>query len=237
LTAKTPPVRLNTIRLHIPDKETQMDILTPDQAIEQAKGMTFETLWFTIAETQKSMKASQEELQKSMKASQEGLQRSMKESQEEMQKVVDKLSNNIGGINNTIGRLTEAMFSPNILKKFKALGYNFITMAQNKSFKEKDRQAAEADVFLENTTHTMAIEIKTELYKSDVDAHIKRITKIRKFMTAHKDSRKILGAIAGAVASKNTVSYAQQKGLFVFVLSGDSVKIAPAGKDFAPKEW
>jgi type II secretory pathway component GspD/PulD (secretin) len=218
-----------------------MDTLTPEQAIEQAKGLTFEKVWLAIMETRKSMEESQEKTQESIKETQKAMkesQEAMRESQEETRKIVKELSQNIGGVNNTIGKLTEAIFSPDIEEKFDGLGYNFITAAQNKKFKENKRLVTEADIFLENTTHTMAIEVKTELEASDIDKHIQRIEKIKKFMTAHNDNRKLLGGIAGAIIAKEeTITEAQDKGLFVFVLSGESAKIAPAKEDFIPKEW
>jgi hypothetical protein len=61
--------------------------------------------------------------------------------------------------------------------------------------------------------------------------------KIRRYMNSRKDTRRLVGAVAGAVVSKNVLTYAQRNGFFVLVQTGDSVAIARTPKDFKPKEW
>jgi hypothetical protein len=55
-------------------------------------------------------------------------------------------------------------------------------------------------------------------------------------MDNRNKKRKLLGAVAGAIAKEDTIKYAQDKGLFVLMQSGDAVKIATLD-DFKPREW
>jgi hypothetical protein len=90
---------------------------------------------------------------------------------------------------------------------------------------------------MENGDYVMPVEIKTELSVEDVDDHLKRMDKLRKYMNSRKDKRKLVGAVAGAVVSPNVIKYAQRNGFFVLVQTGESIAIARMPKDFTPKEW
>ncbi|MDR2606805.1 MAG: hypothetical protein LBC57_00310, partial [Treponema sp.] len=151
-------------------------------------------------------------------------------------KEIAKLTKNIGGIGNSIGKMTEAMFSAELWKKFSVHGFKF-TKGSNIKFSVGNTVLAEVDFFMENGEYAMPVEIKTELSIEDVDDHLKRMEKIRRYMDSHKDKRKLVGAVAGAVVSKNVLIYAQRKGFFVLVQTGNSIAIAKTSKDFKPKEW
>jgi hypothetical protein len=156
---------------------------------------------------------------------------------EAMSAEVDKLSKNIGGVNRTLGKLTEAMVSCNVWTKFEVFTRGFACAEQNKRFFDKGQTIAEADFFLENSIYAMPIEVKTSMDNEDVDEHLERIIKIRNYLDAHNDSRKLLGAVAGGVVPPGTVRYAQKKGLYVLLQSGDSMAIADGGAGFKAREW
>jgi hypothetical protein len=151
-------------------------------------------------------------------------------------KEVAKLTKNLGGIGNSIGKMTEAMFSTELWKKFNAHGFDF-TKGSRIKFSVGNQVLAEVDFFMENGDYAMPVEIKTELSVEDVDDHLKRMDKIRKYMNSRKDKRKLVGAVAGAVVPPNVLIYAQRKGFFVLVQTGDSIAIAKTPKNFKPQEW
>jgi division protein CdvB (Snf7/Vps24/ESCRT-III family) len=155
----------------------------------------------------------------------------------ETTKAVKALSENIGGLNNTLGKLTEAMVSCNVWRKFEPLGYTFTTASQNRQFYENGKRLAEADYFLENGIFVMPIEVKTTLEIEDINKHLDRIERIRHCMDSRDDNRKIVGAMAAAVAPSKALEYAQEKGLYVLVQNGDSVDVADGGADFKAQEW
>jgi hypothetical protein len=198
--------------------------MTVEEAAEAAKGMTFEKVWLymqeTTQETQKQFREVQQEISN-------------------LTKTIDNQSKNIDGINNTIGKITEAIFLPEIHEKFKAFGYNFndSSTSPNKIFRHKGQAIAEADIYLENGAVSMIIEVKTKLTQTDIDDHIERIETLRSYFDKMGNNRNILGAIAGTIISNNLINYAYKNGLFVLVQSGESVKIADMPEGFKPRTW
>jgi hypothetical protein len=93
------------------------------------------------------------------------------------------------------------------------------------------------DIFLENGKYAMPTEVKTKLTIEDVNDHLERIAKIRENMDSHGDKRMLVGAVAGGIAPENVVAYAQKKGLYVVVWSGDSATVAEAPQTFKIREW
>ena len=235
-----------------------MDTMTPEQALEAAKGLTFEKVWAALMEDREGMKQLREsqqetqrqmqETQQQMRESQQETQRQMRESQQEQKRNADeiwqrmearqaKLDKNLGGLNNSLGELSEAMFSPELCGKFEKLGFAFTSLGPNRKFLEGKKTIAEADFFLENGEYTMAVEIKTKLTTSKVDEHLERIAKIRRHMDARSDKRKIVGAVAGGIIIEDALEYAQSNGLYVIVQTGDAVTIADAPEGFKAQEW
>jgi hypothetical protein len=188
-----------------------MEDIIAKQTDEAAKGNTFENVWAGLIELRKTVA--------------------------ETSKTVSDLSKNIGGLGNLQGRLTEAMFESELWKKFNEIDFLFSKQSSHYKFVDNGRVLAEADFFLENGQYAMPVEIKTELSIGDIDEHIERIAKIRKYMDAHKDSRKLVGAIAGEIVAKNVMQYAHKKGLYVLTQTGDSVAIAAVPYNFKQQEW
>ena len=203
-----------------------MERMTAEQAAEAARGLTFEKVWAALMETRQSI----EEMR-------EAQQKQAMESQRRTDKIVADLSKNIGGLGNSLGRFTEAMFSNELWKKFNEIGFVFTKQAPRVRYYEDGKYLAEVDFFLENGEYAMPVEIKTELSISDVDDHLERIEKIRRYMDARNDNRKLVGAVAGGIVSGNVLNYAQKKGLYVIEQSGDSVAIAAVPEGFKVREW
>ena len=192
-----------------------MDEMTAEQAVEAAKGLTFEKVWALVIQTQKMIE----------------------ESQKKSEKIIADLSKNIGGLGNTLGRFTETMFSTELWKKFNEIGFPFTKQAPHMKFYMDGQVLAEVDFFLENGDYAMPVEIKTDLSISNIDEHLERISKIRQYMNAHDDKRKLVGAAAGGIISENVLRYAQKKGLFVIMQTGDSVAIASMPQGVRAREW
>ncbi|MDR0708080.1 MAG: hypothetical protein LBF60_09470 [Treponema sp.] len=84
----------------------------------------------------------------------------------------------------------------------------------------------------------MAIEVKRELNKKDeVDAHVRRMSLIRKYPPAETVGKKLLGAMAGGVVDPDVRDYAYKAGFFVLELSGESVNLLKPPEGFVPKHW
>ena len=149
-----------------------------------------------------------------------------------------RLQQDFGRLGISYGDQIEAMFV-NLSAKFNKLGFRFPKEARGgvKFFDENREVLAEVDRLLENGDVMMAIEVKAKLNQEDVDYHIRRLGIISEYNTKHNDSRKVLGAVAGGVVPQQVLDYAQKRGLYVLVQSGESVKIAKLPANFKPQEW
>jgi hypothetical protein len=240
-----------------------MATMTAEEAAEWGKTLNFEKVWAAIMETDRIVKANAEEIKRfneetdrkiaasvaQIKRSSEETDRKIAESAgradqrivetaEELKKAIKKMSKNIGGINNSMGKWTEQMAAAKLWKRFDKFGFVFTKEGISIKFRDKNgRPVAEVDIFLENGMYVMAVEVKFDLRTEDVDEHLERIKKVRSCMDERGDGRKIVGAVAGAIVPANVRAYAQKKGLYVIVPSGNAVAVADAPEGFTRKEW
>jgi hypothetical protein len=143
----------------------------------------------------------------------------------------------ISKLGSRIGDLVEELIAPNILEKFNRLGYVFGKVAPNVRYSDvRGKMVAEVDILLENGDAVLAVEVKTNLTDSDVRDHIERMEKLRSYADEHRDTRRLLGAVAGAIAPEEVKAFAVKNGFFVLEQSGDTVRISgPEG--IKPREW
>jgi hypothetical protein len=91
---------------------------------------------------------------------------------------------------------------------------------------------------LENGEIAILIEVKTTLETADVRTHIERLEKYRKCADLGGfDKRRFIGAVAGAVVPTEVANFAQKKGMYVIVQSGEAVVIVTPPEGFKAKEW
>jgi hypothetical protein len=145
-----------------------------------------------------------------------------------------KPKKNIGELNNTLGSLVEHIMTPDLPLKFKPLGFTFDKITTVK-WSTDGNIYAEIDGLLENGTQAMAVEVKTTLEIEDINDHLKRMERIRKYADEHGDKRESLGAIAAMIVNPKPKKYALEKGLFVIVPSGENVKIIKPEAE--PRIW
>jgi hypothetical protein len=155
----------------------------------------------------------------------------------ETDRILRETDRKISKLGSRIGDLVEELIAPNILEKFNKLGYVFGKVAPNVRYTDlQGRYVAEADLLLENGDTALVVEVKTSLTNADVRDHAARMEKLRRYADEHGDRRKLMGAVAGAIASAEVKAFAVKQGFFVLEQSGDTVKISvPEG--FKPREW
>jgi hypothetical protein len=173
------------------------------------KKVTLDDVWATIAEIGKAHK--------------------------ETEKAIKETQRNIGGLNNTIGSLVEHVMTPDLPRKFKQFGFTFDRVTTVKWADGEGNIYTEIDGLLENGNQAMVVEVKTTLRREDIDDHLKRMEKVRKYADDHGDKREFLGAMAATIADKDTKKYALSQGFFVIEPSGEDVKITKPASD--PKVW
>jgi hypothetical protein len=189
---------------------------------EPEMGLSFEKIWAMFQETDRKF----QETDRLIK----GIAQEIRESQKE----TDRKISNLGG---RLGELVEHLIAPNMLEKFRLKGYQFGKISPDVRIKDsKLLLVAEIDLLLENGDVMMAVEVKTKLTIDDVRGHIERMGKLRRCADEHQDSRKLIGAVAGAIIPEGVKSFAIKSGFYVIEQSGDTARIdTPEG--FEPKVW
>jgi len=158
----------------------------------------------------------------------------LEKAQKEAWAAIRETQKNIGGLNNTLGSLVERIMTPDLPRKFKSLGFTFDKITTVK-WASEGYIYAEIDGLLENGTQAMAVEVKTTLEIEDINEHLKRMERIRKYADEHGDKREFLGAIAAMIVNPKPKKYALEKGLFVIVPSGEDVKVIKPEAE--PRVW
>jgi hypothetical protein len=156
-----------------------------------------------------------------------------------MSERVDRVTSNVGGLNQSMGDLVETLFGPHLGEKFDAYNYNLKrTFRRVPIYDDTNRLRSDIDILLSNTVVCMAVEVKRWLDKTDqVDAQVLRMQLIHQYPPAEAKGKKLLGAIAAAVITPEVREYAEKNGFFLLELTGDDVRLLEPAKDFQPKEW
>jgi hypothetical protein len=161
-----------------------------------------------------------------------------REQMKETDKLIKENAKQIGKLSNRFGETVEYMVVPNLVKKFKELGFVFERACQNTKITDReDRIVAEIDAFMENGDKAMAVESKVKPSIDDINNHIKRMEKLRDYADRHHDTRKYLGAIAGVVFGEGVKPYALSRGFYVLEPSGGTFNIIEPVGDCLPWEW
>jgi len=165
---------------------------------------------------------------------------------QETDRIVKENARIIGKLGKRMGEVVEYMVVPSLMDKFRELGYDFHQANQNTNISDRANNIfLEIDVKLENGDKVMLVEVKTKPTTRDVQDHVKRLKKMRKYADLHGDSglksgglqseRTFLGAVAGVVMRDNVKEYILKQGFFLIEPSGETFNIIPP--DNKPKEW
>jgi hypothetical protein len=183
------------------------------------------------AKTQAEAAKIQAEAVKSFHETHAETEKTLRESIASTEKTLNKA---IGGLSNTVGALVESFMTAGLPQKFKHLGFAFDRVTAVKWADGENNIYTEIDGLLENGNQAMAVEVKTTLRNEDVDDHLVRMERVRKYADLHGDRREFLSAIAATIVSKSSRAYALQKGLFVIEPAGEDVKVT---KPVSAKVW
>ena len=157
---------------------------------------------------------------------------------EKTKAIVEETSRQIGSLGSRFGEMIEYMVKPNLVVRFRELGFVFTKVHQNTSIKdEKNGIITEVDFTLEDGDKVMIVETKSKPSIGDIKKHVERMEKLRRHADLHNDQRKYLGAIAGMVVNDNERDYALKNGFYVIVPSGDTFDIIEPKGDYQPREW
>jgi hypothetical protein len=188
----------------------------------------------TIEETDRRLKEALEKTDKQLKKTFEETDKQMKETDRQMKETGKRM----GEISNRFGEIVEYMIVPNLVEKFRELDFEFTKAGPNVEIADEVHDIfVEIDAFLENGDKAMIVEIKAKPSLRDIDDHVKRMEKLRRYADMRGDKRKYLGAIGGVVFNKHANDYTLKNGFYVIEPSGETLKItSPEGK-YSPREW
>ena len=211
----------------------------------QAEKPSFETVWATLQEIAAMQRKSAEEYEQQKKKSDEEYKRWKKERDEEFRRWKEEndriIQNNariVGKLGGRFGEMVEYMVVPNLLKKFRELGFVFDKAHQQTTIEDPENNIfTEVDITLENGDKVMIVEVKSKPSTEDILEHIERMRKVRTHADLHGDRRKFLGAIAGMVFNDNEKRFAMKNGFYVIEPSGETFIITAPEGDCSPKEW
>ena len=198
---------------------------------------TFESVWAMIKENAKEHAADMKAIRESQKETALQIKETDRIAEKNVRSI-EALNKQMGGLHNSFGEMAEHLVAPGVVERFNNLGYHFDGIA-DRGFKILDGEGnikAEIDILLENGDYILAVEVKADVRKNDIEHHVKRLEIFRNYRNKHNDIRKIRGAIAGAIFDPNIKEMALENGLYVLEQSGDTMKMdIPEG--FNPKEW
>jgi len=195
-----------------------------------------EKAWAAIRESQKSQEKAWAVIRETEKARDEAWA-AIRETQlahKETEKAIKETQQNIGGLNNTLDSFVERIMTSDLPQKFKPLGFTFDKITTVK-WAAKGYIYAEIDGLLENGTQAMAVEVKTTLEIEDINDHLKRMERIRKYADEHGDKREFLGAMSAMIIKPKPKEYALQQGFFIIEPSGEDVKVIKPETE--PRVW
>ena len=158
------------------------------------------------------------------------------ESRKEFDRQIKEINKRFGDFSNRFGEIVEYMVAPNLQHKFREMGFNFHKANSPSKFRDYDNNIFfEVDIMLENGDKAILVEVKTKPSIDDVQDHIERLEKMRKYANLHGDKRSFLGAVAGVVMTDNVKEYVLKQGFYLIEPSGQTFNITlPKGQ---PKEW
>jgi hypothetical protein len=193
---------------------------------------TADEIWAMLRETTRKQEETARQMEETGRRMEE-TDRRMEETARQMKET----DNRLGELTNRFGDMVEYMVLPNLVTKFEELDFTF-TRANRTEIKDKEHDIfMEVDALLENGDKVMAVEIKTKPNVDDINDHIERMEKLRKYADLHDDKRVYLGAIAGVVFSESEKVYALKKGFYVIEPSGETFKITEPKDKYRPHEW
>jgi hypothetical protein len=136
------------------------------------------------------------------------------------------LDKRLGKVTNSLGEIVEHLVTPNVLSKFKTLGFTFTETTRRHEVTNRDgKVVAELDVEFHNGEDVMIVEVKTQPTTRDVGRFAKVLEMLR---TLGKfPGKNLYGAIAGAVFGSAAREKAIRYGFYVLEQSGDTMQIAP----------
>ena len=193
---------------------------------KKRRPLTFRTVWSALMETRANIEKISQEVGR------------VSQEIERVNQRVERVSQNVGGLNRSLGELIETLIAARLWEKFSQYEYNLQRAYRRVPlYDEKNQIRTDIDILLADTLWVMAVEVKRELAKEDVDHHLRRMGLIRRYPPAETKGKRLLGAMACGTVDPDVWAYAYNAGFFVLELTGESVSLITPPEGFQPKQW
>ncbi len=169
-----------------------------------------------------------EEISKSILAlreSQAQTDEQIKETSEQMkrtEKLVKALTQNISGVNKSIGLEAEEFFYSSLKRNPTIANIKFDYIYQN-SKRDLKGQTQEIDILLENGSSVGVVEVKNRVSQNSIDQLDNIMERFDYFHPIYKEY-KVIGALAGKIFPKHLQEQALKKGYSVITQQGDQIE-------------
>lgn len=200
------------------------------RAVSGGKGPNFRTVWASLQESDKQHERMKQENYKQLKE--------LKQLMKETDKQIKETNKQLGRLGNRFGETIEYMVMPNLICKFRELGFVFDKAHHQTDIEDREHKIfVEIDITLENGDKVMIVEVKSKPKTEDIIEHIERMEKVRLHGDLHGDKRTFLGAIASMVFNDNVKQFALKNGFYVIEPSGETFIITAPEGEYSPREW
>ncbi len=162
------------------------------------------------------------------------------EGMKELQRLIKDLSNNVGGLNRSFGKIPEALSEPQVEEKFEEAGFRVLGAYPNIWGKYNDKKK-EIDLLIKakrkGKSYIIVVETQVQFRaKKEIDDFIGFLKKdFRKYFDEYA-GMKVIGCVCALKFSRGVDEYAMEKGLYCMKpVKGIMGLINP--KNFKPEEF
>ncbi|MGL4943114.1 MAG: DUF234 domain-containing protein [Thermoguttaceae bacterium] len=158
-------------------------------------------------------------------------QRKTEESQRKTEEVVRKIANDF---HSQWGRLVESLVKNQLLPLLQNYGIPVMDTSERRTGHYQDKEF-EIDIIAHDGDRVVLVEVKTTLRPDDVGRFIEKLGYARDTLSECYN-RRVIGAVAFLHEVASAAKFAQSKGLFTIVATGNGAIITNP-EPFTPKEW
>ena len=184
-----------------------------------------------MREAEEIRQADYEKRQAEYEQRQAKAEKQMEELRLQMKETDRKLKEEATRYASLTGHVVEGLMEPSAMALFQQVGFDISKCWKNMKGKRKDLNIGmEVDLFLHDTTDAVAVEVKTNCTKGDVDYFLKQMEKFADIFQKYADTNVYL-AMAAINYDHEADKYAAEKGMFVIRVCENVFSLDPAQKE------
>ena len=161
----------------------------------------------------------------------EEIERRMRRTDEQVDRTCAKIAEMVEQFTSTTGHISEGLMEPASVRIFQEAGYDIDRYYRNLKKKNKNNQTEmEVDLLMLNGTLAIAVEIKTDCRKKDIDHFLRQMPKFKKLYPEYRN-KEVLAAVAALNYEREAAEYAHEQGLLVIrTVDGDNFTLDPSDR-------